>query len=375
MRFITWQRQLIGLPNDLSVYWQQYPWPFGESLCKIRALASEMSSYTSVLTIVAFTMERYIAICHPLYSYTMSSLARVLKIIVAAWLVSLMCALPFAVFTTVNYIDYPPYSGNILEESAFCAMLEANIPEWLPIYELSTLMFLIIPIIIIVILYTKIAIKLRERNDYSLGTRVGGSVHSRKRHSKSTKPIIRMLVAVVSMFFICWAPFHAQRLIYLYGKSWPNYVTLNEWMYYITGALYFFSSTVNPILYNLMSVKYRKAFKQTLFGGQNVNKRGHQSSFRESSQGAAEISEDTQKNTNKCTPCEKVKSDTIVRVNNSNVTNGNCVLTVKTGFFPKNLFILPPNPLANKEQGINPQKVGTPPLFISNCNTAKETYI
>ena len=31
-----------GLPNDLYVYWQQYPWIFGLGLCKIRALVSEM---------------------------------------------------------------------------------------------------------------------------------------------------------------------------------------------------------------------------------------------------------------------------------------------------------------------------------------------
>ena len=33
---------------------------------------------------------------------------------------------------------------------------------------------------------------------------------------------------------------------------------------YLSGVLYFVSSTVNPILYNLMSKKYRKAFKDTL---------------------------------------------------------------------------------------------------------------
>ena len=32
----------LGLPNDLYVYWQQYPWIFGVGLCKIRALVSEM---------------------------------------------------------------------------------------------------------------------------------------------------------------------------------------------------------------------------------------------------------------------------------------------------------------------------------------------
>ncbi|KAG5319885.1 CAPAR protein, partial [Acromyrmex heyeri] len=50
---------LLGLPNELSVFWQQYPWVLGTGLCKIRAYVSEMSSYVSVLTIVAFSMERH----------------------------------------------------------------------------------------------------------------------------------------------------------------------------------------------------------------------------------------------------------------------------------------------------------------------------
>ena len=33
---------ILGLPNEVYVLWQQYPWIFGEGLCKIRALVSEM---------------------------------------------------------------------------------------------------------------------------------------------------------------------------------------------------------------------------------------------------------------------------------------------------------------------------------------------
>jgi hypothetical protein len=33
---------VAGLPYDLGVYWQQYPWVLGETLCKLRALGSEM---------------------------------------------------------------------------------------------------------------------------------------------------------------------------------------------------------------------------------------------------------------------------------------------------------------------------------------------
>ena len=38
--------------------------------------------------------------------------------------------------------------------------------------------------------------------------------------------------------------------------------TINEYLYHVSGFLYYFSATVNPILYNLMSLKYRHAFKQ-----------------------------------------------------------------------------------------------------------------
>lgn len=66
------------------------------------------------------------------------------------------------------------------------------------------------------------------------------------------------------MFFICWAPFHAQRLLYVYALEADYYPDLNEWLYILGGFLYYLSTTVNPILYNLMSLKYRKAFKQTV---------------------------------------------------------------------------------------------------------------
>nr|CAD7259947.1 unnamed protein product [Timema shepardi] len=73
-----------------------------------------------------------------------------------------------------------------------------------------------------------------------------------------------LTASVVLAFFLCWAPFHTQRLMYIYAKESPYFKEINEWMYYITGILYYVSSTVNPILYNVMSAKYRVAFRKTL---------------------------------------------------------------------------------------------------------------
>ncbi|XP_026316397.1 neuropeptides capa receptor [Hyposmocoma kahamanoa] len=257
---------VLGLPNDLSVYWHQYPYSLGIIFCKLRALISEAASYVSVLTIVAFSLERYLAICHPLHLYAMAGLRRALRIVAGLWVVSLIFASPFAVYTTVNYHSYPPGSGNYSVESAFCAMLE--LPSWY-LCELSSLLFFILPGLIILALYVRMGLRIRSTHAHKPGSPgtlngVNGSVHGEARQAQSRKTIIRMLAAVVIAFFVCWAPFHFQRLFYIYGTGSLYYHTINQYLFSVAGLLYYVSATVNPILYNVMSHRYRIAFRETL---------------------------------------------------------------------------------------------------------------
>ncbi|KAF9804321.1 hypothetical protein SFRURICE_011936 [Spodoptera frugiperda] len=68
----------------------------------------ENATYVSVLTISAFSLERYLAICHPLHLYTMAGLTRASRIILVLWIISIVCASPFAVYSEISYRDYPP---------------------------------------------------------------------------------------------------------------------------------------------------------------------------------------------------------------------------------------------------------------------------
>ena len=43
------------------------------------------------------------------------------------YIVAGLAAIPYLLFTDVNYIDNPIGSGNFLNESAFCALLDPNI--------------------------------------------------------------------------------------------------------------------------------------------------------------------------------------------------------------------------------------------------------
>lgn len=71
-----------------------YPYVFGETFCVLTGYALETSANATVLTITAFTVERYIAICHPFLSHTVSKLSRAVKLIIAIWILSLCLAVP-----------------------------------------------------------------------------------------------------------------------------------------------------------------------------------------------------------------------------------------------------------------------------------------
>ncbi|XP_076230594.1 pyrokinin-1 receptor isoform X2 [Nomia melanderi] len=249
-----------GLPPEIYLVWCKYPYIFGEGFCIIRGLAGETSANASVLTITAFTVERYVAICHPFLSQTMSKLTRAVKLILMIWLVALSFALPQAL--QLGVIQSPRDPAIIM-----CTVKNVILSHS---FELSTFLFFVVPMSLIIVLYVLIGLKLRKSNmmKRSHGRGEGGSC--RGNPGKSSRRVLKML-AVVIAFFICWAPYHVQRLIYIYGTE-PDHITSNsegmEFLYllmtYTSGVLYYVSTTINPILYNIMSNKFRVAFMETL---------------------------------------------------------------------------------------------------------------
>lgn len=68
-------------------------------------------------------------------------------------------------------------------------------------------------------------------------------------------------VVVVICFFISWGPFHVQRIIFTYIDHSSMDENLSFSLNYISGVLFFVSTFINPIIYNLLSSNFRKAFK------------------------------------------------------------------------------------------------------------------
>lgn len=177
-------------PSELYSIWEAYPWRFGREFCVLKSYVQESTAYASVLTITAFTMERYAAICHPMRFQSFSNLSRSIKVIIAVWIVGFCCAVPYALYATIFYTVSDPVTGEALTDSLVC-----NIPFELHdqmkyMFQVSAFVFFLLPMTIILVMYLLIGITL-WRSDMVLDNK--SYVKSSSDMTKSRKSVLKML--------------------------------------------------------------------------------------------------------------------------------------------------------------------------------------
>lgn len=178
---------LSGVPQEMYSIWSKYPYVFGEVFCVLRGLCAEASANATVLTITAFTVERYVAICHPFLSHTMSKLSRAVRLILLVWIISIGLAIPqalqFGVITGNGGPDQCGVKRIIIEHS----------------FELSTFLFFLAPMSLITVLYVLIGLKLRSSslmpraNGATLQRRPPHANSCRQQTSQGTRRVLKML--------------------------------------------------------------------------------------------------------------------------------------------------------------------------------------
>lgn len=65
-------------------------------------------------------------------------------------------------------------------------------------------------------------------------------------------------VVVVLAFVVCWLPFHVGRIIYINTED-LRMMYFSQYFNIVALQLFYLSASINPILYNLISKKYRAA--------------------------------------------------------------------------------------------------------------------
>uniref|UniRef100_A0A8B9K316 Neuromedin U receptor 1a n=1 Tax=Astyanax mexicanus TaxID=7994 RepID=A0A8B9K316_ASTMX len=241
---------LLGMPLELYELWSNYPFLLGESGCYFKTFLFETVCFASILNVTALSVERYIAVVHPLRAKYVVTRTHARRVILCVWTISVVCALPNTSLHGIFMLPQPKGRGpGGLPGSDTCMLVK---PRWMYnlTIQITTVVFFLLPMLTLSVLYLLIGLRLRRERMLQM--------LQKARRQQVTK----MLFVLVVMFGICWAPFHTDRLMWSFMDQWASgqveIFQAYEYVHVISGVFFYLSSAVNPILYNLMSTQHLK---------------------------------------------------------------------------------------------------------------------
>lgn len=149
----------------------------------------EMTSYSSVLTITGFTIERYIAICQPIRVQRCCRVSRATRCIIVIWTVSIFSALPYPIHTRTFHYLHNPVTGKPIPDSLVCNIPLSWTKRMITVFQMSTFIYFIVPMIIITLFYILIGVKLRESEISAHGSPQYGKATA----TRARRAILKML--------------------------------------------------------------------------------------------------------------------------------------------------------------------------------------
>ncbi|XP_019382201.1 PREDICTED: cholecystokinin receptor type A [Gavialis gangeticus] len=275
---------------------------FGSAVCKTATYFMGVSVSVSTFNLVAISLERYSAICKPLQSRVWQTKSHALKVIAATWCVSFTIMSPYPIYSKLVPFTKPNNST-----ANMCRLLWPSDVIQQSWYTFLLLILFLIPGIVMMIAYGLISLELyrgikfdvsqrkssRERkastgsNKYEDGdgcyvqkmkkkkkmslqqlSSTSSTKVDRARSNTSTanlmakKLVIRMLMVIVMLFFLCWTPIFSVNAWRAFDTASADQLLSGAPISFIH-LLSYTSACVNPIIYCFMNKRFRMGFLAT----------------------------------------------------------------------------------------------------------------
>ncbi|KAL8561787.1 hypothetical protein ACOMHN_010721 [Nucella lapillus] len=224
-------------------------WPFGEFMCPFVTYVQSVAVFLSAFTLVAITLDRFVAIVYPLRRRTTKK--TFLKVVSLIWALALAVPLPTAILSRVQYEGNDTSSGLCLEVWS----------EERDRYIYSLILMLLqyfIPLLIITFSNARIGYLIWLKKT------PGEAERDRDRRIASSKRrIMKMIIVVVVIYAVCWLPLHVITIAgdldpSIYDHSHMNIV----WLCFHWLAMS--HSCYNPFVYFGMNKRFRNSLKKVL---------------------------------------------------------------------------------------------------------------
>ncbi|XP_039207306.1 kappa-type opioid receptor [Crotalus tigris] len=223
-------------------------WPFGDVLCKIVISIDYYNMFTSIFTLTMMSVDRYIAVCHPVKALDFRTPLKAKIINICIWVLSSSVGISAIVL-----------GGTKVREDTGSTECSLQFPDddyiWWDIFmKICVFVFaFIIPVLIIIVCYTLMILRLKSVRLLS------GS----REKDRNLRRITRLVLVVVAVFIVCWTPIHIFVLVEALGDVSHSTAAISS--YYFCIALGYTNSSLNPILYAFLDENFKRCFKDFCF--------------------------------------------------------------------------------------------------------------
>ncbi|XP_030326855.1 galanin receptor type 1-like [Strigops habroptila] len=234
---------LFCVPFQATIY-SLPEWIFGAFFCKWVHYLAMATMLVSIFTLVAMSMDRYIAVVHAKRSHCIRSKRNAALGVGIIWLLSLIIAIPVAQHQALM-------SGHQqAPNSSFCWERWANGSTAKQMYKVTILLVgYLLPLVLITCCYAKVL--------YHLHTKVKNISKKSERSKRKTAQTVLLVVAV---FLLSWLPHHIITMWAEFGQFPLNNISFTFRI--ISHCLAYGNSCINPIIYAFLSENFRKACRQ-----------------------------------------------------------------------------------------------------------------
>uniref|UniRef100_A0A673L5C2 Probable G-protein coupled receptor 83 n=1 Tax=Sinocyclocheilus rhinocerous TaxID=307959 RepID=A0A673L5C2_9TELE len=217
-------------------------WVFGKAMCHVSRFAQYCSVHVSVLTLVAIAIDRHQVVMHPM-KQRMSRLQGIAWIGVI-WVMGSCFSLPHAIYQKLLRFQF---INNRVRMVCLPSFPHPSDLFW-KYLDLATFVLLyVLPLAIISLSYLVVAKKVWFRNAVGDVTLAQSAAHRRRK-----KTTLKMLIAVVAVFAVCWFPLNCY-VVLLSSKV----IQANNALYFTFHWLAMSSTCYNPFIYCWLNHSFR----------------------------------------------------------------------------------------------------------------------